>query len=120
MHDSYAVTSTKSSDAATRSDSGENKIMTVPSDEFLRRFLIHVLPKGLVRIRDLGLFANRRHAASLQRRRSLLGTQACADRAATAASQHPCPMMVVERLTAQDLRYALIPIGPPTHVLDSS
>jgi hypothetical protein len=31
--------------------------MTVSSDEFLRRFLIHVLPKGLVRIRHFGLFA---------------------------------------------------------------
>jgi hypothetical protein len=37
-----------------------NKIMTVSADEFLRRFLLHVLPKGLVRIRHFGLFANRR------------------------------------------------------------
>jgi hypothetical protein len=34
--------------------------MTVSADEFLRRFLLHVLPKGLVRIRHFGLFANRR------------------------------------------------------------
>jgi hypothetical protein len=31
--------------------------MTVSADEFLRRFLVHVLPKGLVRIRHFGLFA---------------------------------------------------------------
>jgi Putative transposase len=43
---------------------GKNKVMTVPADEFLRRFLIHILPKGLVRIRHFGLFANRRRAAS--------------------------------------------------------
>jgi hypothetical protein len=30
---------------------GKQKVMTVSTDEFLRRFLIHVLPKGLVRIR---------------------------------------------------------------------
>jgi hypothetical protein len=42
---------------------GKNKVMTVPAEEFLRRFLIHVLPKGLVRIRHFGLFANRRRAA---------------------------------------------------------
>jgi hypothetical protein len=48
--------------------------MTVSAEEFLRRFLIHVLPKGLVRIRHFGLFANRRRAASLLRCRSLLGT----------------------------------------------
>jgi hypothetical protein len=34
---------------------GKNKVMTVPAEEFLRRFLIHVLPKGLVRIRHFGL-----------------------------------------------------------------
>jgi len=33
---------------------GKKKVMTVSSDEFLRRFLIHVLPKGLVRIRHFG------------------------------------------------------------------
>lgn len=32
--------------------------MTVSAEEFLRRFLVHVLPKGLVRIRHFGLFAN--------------------------------------------------------------
>jgi hypothetical protein len=104
---------------------GKNKVMTVPAEEFLRRFLIHVLPKGLVRIRHFGLFANRRRAASLQRCRSLLGMQPCVDRPATAASQPPCPlcsgpMMVVERITAQQLRYALIPIRQPAYALDSS
>ena len=43
--------------------------MTISADEFLRRFLIHVPPKGLVRIRHFGLFAepqtNRIAAASL-------------------------------------------------------
>jgi hypothetical protein len=47
--------------------------MTVSSDEFLRRFLIHVLPKGLVRIRHFGLFANRRRGGMLSRCRALLG-----------------------------------------------
>jgi hypothetical protein len=70
---------------------GKNKVMTVPAEEFLRRFLIHVLPKGLVRIRHFGLFANRRRAASLQRCRSLLGMQPCLDRPAS-ASQPPCPL----------------------------
>ena len=104
---------------------GRNKVMTVPADEFLRRYLLHVLPKGLVRIRHFGLFANRRRGASLERCRSLLGTQACADRPATAASHQPCPlcsgpMIVVERITAQDLRYTLIPSRQPAHAIDSS
>jgi hypothetical protein len=50
----------------------KQKIMTVSADEFLRRFLIHVLPKGLVRIRHFGLFANRKRSASLLRCRLLL------------------------------------------------
>ena len=47
--------------------------MSLPADEFLRRFLLHVLPKGLVRIRHFGLFANRRRTATLALCRSLLG-----------------------------------------------
>jgi Putative transposase len=41
---------------------GKQKVMTLSADEFLRRFLIHVLPRGLVRIRQFGLFANHRRA----------------------------------------------------------
>jgi hypothetical protein len=43
----------------------KQKIMTVAADEFLRRFLTHVLPKGLVRIRHFGLFANRKRSSML-------------------------------------------------------
>jgi hypothetical protein len=46
--------------------------MTVSADESLRRFLPHVLPKGLVRIRHFGLFANRRRETTLARCRELL------------------------------------------------
>src|ERR1035441_1874365 len=82
---------------------GKNNVMTVPADEFLRRFLIHVLPKGLVRIRHFGLFANRRRSAALERCRKLLGAVAGADRPQT-ANQLRCPacsgsMLVMERLT---------------------
>ncbi len=57
---------------------GKQKIMTVSADEFLRRFLVHVLPKGLVRIRHFGLFANRRRGSMLLRCRALLGADDCA------------------------------------------
>jgi hypothetical protein len=104
---------------------GKQKVMTVPAEEFLRRYLLHVLPKGLVRIRHFGLFANRCRAASLERCRSLLGTQPCADPPATPTCQPPCPlcsgpMTVVQRITPQDLRYALIPVLEPPCALDSS
>jgi len=76
---------------------GKNKVMTISVYEFLRRFLIHVLPKGLVRIRHFGLFANRRRATSLQRCRSLLATPPCVDPPTTAIYQLPCPLRSHDR-----------------------
>jgi hypothetical protein len=48
------------------------KIMTLAVDEFIRRFLTHVLPKGLHRIRHYGLFAKRSCADNIARARELL------------------------------------------------
>ena len=48
------------------------KTMTLASAEFIRRFLLHILPKGLHRIRHYGLFANARRADNLARARQLL------------------------------------------------
>ena len=48
------------------------KVMALPAEEFLRRFLLHVLPSGFMRIRHFGLLANRRRAATLARCRTLL------------------------------------------------
>ncbi len=47
--------------------------MTLETDEFIRRFLIHVLPKGQHRIRHYGFFGNTRRAANIARIRELLG-----------------------------------------------
>ena len=43
----------------------KKKLMTLPVDEFLRRFLLHLLPRGFVRIRHFGFLANRRRATLL-------------------------------------------------------
>ncbi len=48
------------------------KIMTLPAEEFLRRFLLQVFPGGFVRIRHFGFLANRTHTAKLARCRALL------------------------------------------------
>ncbi len=48
------------------------KVMTLATDEFIRRFLIHVLPPGFHRIRYYGLFANGGRAENLSRARELL------------------------------------------------
>jgi putative transposase/transposase-like zinc-binding protein len=49
------------------------KEMTLSAEEFLRRFLLHVLPKGFVRIRHYGLLAGRNVTTKLERSRQLLG-----------------------------------------------
>jgi len=49
------------------------RIMTLDAVEFLHRFLLHVLPKGFMRVRYYGFLANRNRAEKLERIRSLLG-----------------------------------------------
>ncbi len=52
------------------------KTMTLPTHEFIRRFLMHVLPRGFHRIRHYGLFANGGRADNIARARELLGVLA--------------------------------------------
>ena len=52
---------------------GRYTTMTLTPQEFIRRFLIHVLPKGFHRIRHAGLLANGNRAANIARARQLLG-----------------------------------------------
>jgi hypothetical protein len=85
------------------------KVMTLASDEFIRRFLIHVLPSGFHRIRHYGLFANGGRAKNLARVRDLLGVPAPQDQPDDAdasadelpTSLLPCPccggrMIIIE------------------------
>jgi predicted Zn-ribbon and HTH transcriptional regulator len=50
--------------------------MTLDADEFIRRFLLHVLPRGFMRLRHYGFLANRHKARTLRRCRDLLGQPA--------------------------------------------
>jgi hypothetical protein len=104
---------------------GKQKVMTVSAHEFLRRFLLHVLPAGLVRIRHFGLFANRRRGAALDRCRALLGMAACVDPPEPHSLRCPAcsgMMLVVERLTRGQLyfRASLVPSQPARSADDSS
>jgi predicted Zn-ribbon and HTH transcriptional regulator len=86
------------------------KTMTLPTHEFIRRFLMHVLPKGLHRIRHYGLFANGNRAANVARARELLAvpprvtqhnTDAPAESDQPRVLPKPCPccggrMMIIE------------------------
>ena len=87
--------------------------MTVTADEFLRRFLLHLLPRGFMRIRHFGILANRRRAPLIARCRQLLA-QALRPQSSTAASTGhtavwACPscagaMIIIERLSGEQLR----------------
>jgi hypothetical protein len=55
------------------------KTMVLPGEEFLRRFLLHVLPKGLMRIRHYGYLANRVRVTRLKQIREKLSPQHCSE-----------------------------------------
>jgi Putative transposase/Transposase zinc-binding domain len=76
------------------------KLMTLAVDEFIRRFLLHVLPDGFHRIRHYGLFANGGRAENIARARELLNAPATQYEPDAADSSHddepstlayPCP-----------------------------
>jgi hypothetical protein len=83
------------------------KVMTLAIDEFIRRFLIHVLPGGFHRIRHYGLLANGGRAENIARARELLRVPATQSAPAAADADeppmlaHPCPccggrMIIIE------------------------
>jgi hypothetical protein len=92
----------------------EQKVMSLSLDEFLRRFLLHLLPKGFVRIRHFGFLANRRRATLLPLCRQALAVvqPQTQPEASTAKETRPlwlcpkcgAPMVVIERLTAAQLQ----------------
>ena len=57
-----------------RSDGDRRKIASLPGEEFIRRFLLHVLPPGFMRIRHYGFLANRAKKTCLAQCREQLGT----------------------------------------------
>ena len=95
--------------------------MSLPADEFLRRFLLHLLPRGFVRIRNFGFLNNRQRAKLLPLCFSLLGTSVdrtgaedMADAPKPSVTLPRCPlcsgtMRVVERLSSAQL----LPRSPP-------
>src|SRR5205807_707336 len=102
------------------------RTMTLAPDEFIRRFLLHVLPKGFHRIRHYGLLASATCKTNIARARALIAVpvpvidppaeQDDAGLATSAATDHrpPCPccggrMIIVETFE----RYGA-PRGPPT------
>jgi Putative transposase/Transposase zinc-binding domain len=83
----------------------KQRLMTVSAAEFIRRFLVHVLPKGFVRIRHFGFMANSQRSASMELCGKVLGTTPVLRSAETASANSwlcpvcRAPMMIIERLT---------------------
>jgi hypothetical protein len=104
------------------------KQMTLTTDEFIRRFLIHVLPKGLHRIRHYGLFAKSACADNVARARALLAVAKSADQP-TAAAVNPstpaCPCcggrMIIIEVFARGATPRHQPTAPTNHIrIDTS
>ena len=93
----------------------EQKLLPLSLDEFLCRFLLHILPKGFVRIRNFGFLANRKRATLLPLCFQLLGSAQQPQAEQHASSTEDCPdlwrcpkcggpMKVIERLTAAEIQ----------------
>jgi putative transposase/transposase-like zinc-binding protein len=80
----------------------QQRPMTLPADEFIRRFLLHVLPRGFQRLRQFGLLANRQRRHKLALCRKLLG-----DASGHTVFHQPLPrdyQSLYETLTGQSLK----------------
>jgi hypothetical protein len=84
-------------------DQGQIKTMSLSADEFIRRFLIHVLPEGFQRIRYYGFLGNRYRQQKLARCRQLLGMKIPAQQT-PAASPSKDFQDRYEELTGRSLR----------------
>jgi len=93
----------------------EQKLLPLSLNEFLCRFLLHILPKGFVRIRNFGFLANRKRATLLPLCFQLLGSAQPPQAEQHASSTEDCPdlwrcpkcggpMKVIERLTAAEIQ----------------
>jgi len=96
----------------------EQRSLPLSVDEFLRRFLLHLLPEGFVRIRNFGFLANRKRATTLPLCFQLLGSAPQADQEISTAGPSDLwicpkcggPMLIIERLTAAQIQLR----SPPT------
>jgi hypothetical protein len=89
-------------------DAGRHKVMHLSGEELIRRFLLHVLPKGFMRVRHCGFLANRCRAQKLTQIREVIGqAQAQAQEAAAEpapAERYRCPRCRQGRLQVVAIR----------------
>jgi hypothetical protein len=98
------------------------KVMTLTSDEFIRRFLIHVLPSGFHRIRHYGLLANGGRIDNIAHARELLCAPATQSEPVDADAKadeppmlsHPCPCCGGRMIIIETFERGATPRTPPT------
>ena len=99
-------------------DHGRTKTMALGVEEFLRRFLVHILPRGFVRIRHFGLLANAQRRATIAHARSLLmaptPTTSSDDRPGTDGDRSRCPVCHHGHWQVMEILRPLAPFGTVT------
>jgi putative transposase len=96
----------------------EQRSLPPSVDEFLRRFLLHLLPEGFVRIRNFGFLANRKRATTLPLCFQLLGSAPQTEQQLSTTGPSDLwagpkcggRMMLVERLTAAEIQLRSPPV----------
>jgi hypothetical protein len=107
-------------------DHNTQKVMSLEAVEFIRRFLLHVLPPGFVKIRHFGFLANGRRAEGLKLSRSLLPVSSASALLNTRqrnAIERKCPACGIGTLGfLGHVPAALLgsPMPPSPELLDSS
>jgi len=100
-----------------RRDGGERqRTMTLAADEFIRRFLLHVLPQSFHRIRHYGLLASAGRKANVARARKLLAAPAPSETQELAPEpdpRPPCPCCGGRMVVIEILRRSAQPRAPP-------
>ena len=94
------------------SAANQTKTMKLDAVEFIRRFLLHILPSGFVRIRQFGFLANRARGKKLALCRAMLGAAPAVPQLESSTEsqvriddRNPCPVCGVGRM----IRLAIIP-----------
>ncbi len=103
------------------------KFMTLRTAEFIRRFLLHVLPHGFHRIRHYGLFANGGRTDNLAQARDLLDmpppqdlSEAATDSDQTPTLSYPCPSCGGPMILIDTFEPGARPRAPPTSTAAAS
>ena len=102
-----------------RSGADRQQVMTLPADEFIRRFLLHVLPRGFHRIRHYGLLAGSTRKAQLEHARQLLAvTPPAADETPVEPPdpRPPCPCCGGRMIVVEIIKRRYQPRAPPQHI----